>query len=192
MGSSVQPGSYAAAMDESNPYAAPSTTVEPPVPRGRVKPPLLLVGNSFVVLALTAAFVALSIPIIAFPSQANSPFAFLGAILLTPIEISFGIVVYLSVFRRSATATSIATACYFIGAGFTLFGVVTNVGEALLQGEPLDVTFLVVFVGIGAGIAAYSTFCGLLSWKWGRRLRVAVRPGQSRHFTRPPAGRIDD
>lgn len=53
-------------------------------------------------------------------------------------------------------------------AAFVTFGIVTNVGEALMDDGPLDLQFMFWFTLIGISIAAYLAACGWRRLKWAR------------------------
>jgi hypothetical protein len=136
--------------------------------------PVLVTLNAVVILALTSAMLGGMIPILAQPSSA-SPYAFFGALALWPLLLAFGVVVWRSAFAKSKPATDVATVLYFVGAALTVFGVVANVGEAIADETQPDTAFIVWFVVVGLLVAAYATFSGFLSLRWGRRLQAEGR-----------------
>ena len=139
------------------------------------KPSWPLKVNSVVVLAMSATLCVLfAAATVASLFKPRGAYAFIGGLMLTPMLAVFAVFVFCSVFRRSPTATGVATALYFIGSGFMVFGVVANIGEAIVEGDECDIGLLLAIAGIGLGIAAYAAFGAILSLRWGRCLRESA------------------
>lgn len=134
--------------------------------------PLLLTINTLIVLAITAALVAHSIPAIVFAADV-SPHSFMGALVFIPGAIVFGIVVFRSVFGRSKNATVVSTIFYFMAAGLMLGALATNTGECLLADGETNWRFLFVLGGICLAVALYAILCAVLSIRWYQRLNAA-------------------
>jgi hypothetical protein len=126
--------------------------------------------NAVVVLSLVAAMLGGMVSVILRPDPWY-PFATLGALAFGPCFLAFGVVVWLSVFRRSELATGAATVVYFVAAALAVFGVAANVAEAILDGTQAPVGFIACFAGGGVLMAADAVFCGFLSLRWLGHLR---------------------
>ncbi len=148
-------------------------------------PSRTLKANTVIVLGLTAAFLgcvayaaASMFGLAAPPSSFSELMGYLGVLVLAPAFVVFGIAVFLSVLRRSPKATRVATSFYFTGAGFAAFVVIASVVEIFEKGGGFPLDFFMGFVIPLAGIAAYATYCGILSLRWGRRLaQRTANPG---------------
>ena len=146
------------------------------------KRPLLLTINTLIVLAITAALIADSIPAIVHPADV-SPHSFIGALGFIPIAIVFGIFVFRSVFGRSKTATAVSTVFYFMAAALMLAALATSTGECLLADGKTNWRFLFVLWGICLPAGLYAILCAVLSIRWYRRLNAAsqgIEPGAER------------
>jgi hypothetical protein len=156
----------------------------PPVPQ----PSWLFVLNSRVILSGVVALLTISAATIAFPVLAGSAVGYLGAVLGAFLFLPFGIGVFLSVDRRSLRATRGVALCCFGVAGITVFGVVSNIAEALSYRQPIDPLFLAIFCPTGFGIAAYFTASGIAFRHWRVQLQAASgssRSGASTNSARP-------
>ncbi len=140
--------------------------------RGNVhtpRPSALVMVNSICVLVCTAAVIGLCIAGILNPA---TPFVLLGAVFAMPQGVFFGVLLFISIFRRSEGVSFGVAVLYFLAAGLAAFGMVTNVGEALLDDAPGKWMFLLVFSVVGLSITVYAVFCGVLHLRWYRRLRT--------------------
>ena len=75
---------------------------------------------------------------------------------------------WLVLYRRRVTIERKLGFVNLACAAFVVFGIVTNVGEALMDEIPLDITFLFWFAVIGGSIVAYLISCGLCRLRWTR------------------------
>lgn len=142
------------------------------------KPPFLLIVNTWVVLTGIAMFVASAISIIMVLSEAT-PHALMGALFFPLPSIIFAVCIFRSVFRRSSQATKAATVTYFVLAGLILFGLISNIAEAVYEGKDLDRKFLFYFTSISLALTAYMVFLGFLSMRWGRRCDIEKPKGSN-------------
>jgi len=95
----------------------------------------------------------------------KTPFSFLGGILFSGPTAAFAIGEWVAWYRRRKDIVLIlAVACLCLS-GLAVFGVATNVVEALQTGWPHGFTWFVV---IGSCIAGYFAFCGLMRLRSGR------------------------
>ena len=91
--------------------------------------------------------------------QAASPGSFLGGIMISPVAAAFAVAEWAAWHgRRVEVERVLGVACLFLCA-LSVFGVVTNVAEALQSSWPGDFVWVVV---IGMPIASYFGICGVL------------------------------
>ncbi len=127
------------------------------------------------ILAGIVVLLTMSVASILFPILAGSAVGYLGAVLGVVLFFPFGITVFLSVDRRSLRATRAVALFCFGAAGIALFGVVSNVSEALYYRKTIDPLFLVIFSGTGFGIASYFAASGIAFRRWQGELEAASR-----------------
>ena len=108
-----------------------------------------------------------------FPEVAGSGVAYGGVIVLLALLLPFGLGVFLSVDRRSLTATRRVVWFCFAVAGLSVFGVISNVGEIIFYGTKVAPVALTVFVLAGFGVATYFVASGVSFQKWQRQLESA-------------------
>lgn len=98
----------------------------------------------------------------------ETPGAFFGSILgLLPFSI-YGWSEWCVLYHLQSSKERILGYWNLGAAAFVAFGIVTNVGEVLMDDGPLDVQFLFGFTLIGGSIAAYLAVCGWSRLKWTR------------------------
>jgi len=111
----------------------------------------------------TLFFVACVVSIAA----ADNPFAFIGGLLFVLPVACYAIAEWVCWYRKRHWLFRPLGILNLLLAAFFVFGLVTNVGEALLADEPIDLWFIVIF-GVGFAIVA-----GYFGWCGWRRFRAA-------------------
>lgn len=96
----------------------------------------------------------------------KSPGAFFGGVLgFLPVLI-YGIAEWLAWYRHRASIERKLAYANLGCAAFFTFGVVTTIGEVVLDDEPIAWRFLVVFTLIGSCIIGYLIGCGWCRLRW--------------------------
>jgi len=140
-----------------NPYESPNTRVAAGSRPKRLLALLFLINFS------TSLFVAVAsaYALIASEDQIER---FSGGVLLLRFSL-YALCELATLLKPTAFMYSILSTSNLGAAAFATFGVVANVGEALVYDNSLDFTFLICFVLVGGGVAAYLAFSGYYRWK---------------------------
>jgi len=144
-----------------------------------VKPTWSIISVTAINLVAIGGLLVVSLLLIVHPfvpvfSGRPNPFAFLGAIVVTPVFALVWIVAYASVLRRLWAAGTMPV-LYTLAAVFCLFGVAVNIVEAMMSENGPDWGFVVEFGLVGTTITVYFCLCSFLAIRWWRRLRRASR-----------------
>ena len=104
----------------------------------------------------------------------ESPGSFFGGILGFAPLLIYSLCEWLVLYRRRVTIERKLGFANLACAAFVVFGIVTNIGEALMDESPLDFTFLFWFAIIGGSIFAYLIACGWCRLRWTRVANSAL------------------
>lgn len=128
----------------------------------------LLLVTGWLVIAQSVLWIA----IILAGCVQGDPFAFIGAVLVLPIATFLGVAQYASLIRRSRVAAQTVGILLGLMCAFWLFGMVANVGEALLD-KSIEWRFLVGFIAFLLAIAASIGIAAWANWRWAKKLAAA-------------------
>ena len=150
-------------IEDANPFRSPRTLEEQTADHWSVA------GTVFFAINFAVAAFLLVICIVAVV-QAETPYAFLGGIMLLPAVTVAAIMEWVAWYRRKyALEKILGGLCFGVGA-LAMFGVVANVAEALQTSWPDGFEW---FVGIGLTIAWYFVICG--AWRVWHSVTIARR-----------------
>ena len=146
-----------------NPYQSPAAATNAHSPVRYSVPRVLFFLLNFTV----AVFLFIScVIVVAVPT---TPFSFLGGIVgFCPI-LAYGICEWLAFYRRRVSIERKLGYANLGCAAFVGFGVVTNIGEALMADAPPGFLFFFWFLLIACAIIAYLVASGLCRLRWTRR-----------------------
>lgn len=91
----------------------------------------------------------------------ENPSAFLGGITMLAPTGAYATAEWFGYYRNRTSLERPLGIVNLCAAGFVMFGLIANIGEALMSEEPPSTEFLVGFAVIGLAIAGYLTACGL-------------------------------
>lgn len=133
-----------------------------------------VVGSMFFAINIIVAASVIFISVVAVV-QAETPYSFLGGILVLPPAACAAIIEWVAWYRRKhALERVLGALCFGVGA-LAAFGVIANVVEALEDTWPEGFEW---FVGIGLAIASYFVTCG--GWRVWHSVTVARKLGDQR------------
>ncbi|MCS7465759.1 hypothetical protein NZK35_03600 [Stieleria sp. ICT_E10.1] len=102
----------------------------------------------------------------------ESPGSFFGGIIGFFPFLVYGFAEWIAWYRRRKSTERKLAYANLGCAAFAAFGVVTTIGEVLMEPEPVDWQFLTVFSLIGLCIIAYLAACGWMRLRWTRSTSV--------------------
>lgn len=140
-----------------NPYESPAASGDLAKTRefNLLRFALFLVNFSVAAVLLFACIFAIAKP--------GSPFAFIGAVVGLPPLVVYTLSELVAYYRRNHSIERKLGYANLGCAIFVAFGVITDVGEALLtESQQVDVRFLSWFILIGLVIIAYLIFAGYM------------------------------
>lgn len=146
-------------MDDTSPYAPPRHLGDSPLqPSAKLLDTLFFTINlAFAILFALACAISIVV--------ADNPFAFLGGIMFVVPIGCYAIAEWVCSYRERDWLYRPLGIVNLIFSAFLVFGGVTNIGEALLDDEPVDPIFILLF---GLGFALVAGYLGLCGW---RRIR---------------------
>ena len=144
-----------------NPYESPTSTPQPVV----AAYPVARISFAFVNFAVAVLF---SISCVISVAAPESPFQFLGGLMFAAPIAFYALCEWLVLFRRRVSTERKLGIANLACAAFATFGVVTNVGEAVMSDDPPGFQFLFWFTLIGACITAYLIASGWCRLRWTR------------------------
>jgi hypothetical protein len=97
---------------------------------------------------------------------ADNPFAFIGGLVFALPSTCYAIAEWMCWYRRRHWLFRSLGILNLLFAAFVAFGLITNLGEALLANEPVNPLFILLF-GLG-----FTVFAGYLRWCGWRRIRA--------------------
>lgn len=104
----------------------------------------------------------------------DNPFAFIGGVIAVIPVGCYTLAEWICWYRRQDWLKRPLGILNLLLSAFFLFGMVTNLGEAMIADDPIDAGFIILFiVGFGA-IVAYLAFCG---WRRIRANPTQTHPG---------------
>ena len=142
-----------------NPYESPSSTLQPVT--GSY--PIARIAFSLVNFAMAVLFAISCVISVAAP---ESPFQFLGGLMFAAPFAFYALCEWLVLYRRKASTERKLGIANLVCAAFAAFGVVTNVGEALMADETPSFQFLFWFTLIGTSIIVYLIASGWCRLRW--------------------------
>ena len=120
------------------------------------------------VIAAGIGLAAACVPELLYP---QTPFSFLGGVMIVPFCLVAAAAQFLAAFRGSAGAARVVTNCCFIVAGFCALAVVTSAAElmhATGPNPPGIAWMFVLFAAVGGCAAA----AGAVNRRWSKALRA--------------------
>ena len=145
-------------------HAATERAITETLPLGQQKSNSRTMRTLFFIINFTGAILFMMACVVAV-GQAASPFSFLGGIMFFPPAATFAIAEWVAWYRRRYVLEKVLGGLCLGLCAFSAFGVVVNVGEALLSSWPSGFEWFVV---IGLAIASYFGVCGVYRL-WYRR-----------------------
>ena len=144
-----------------NPYESPTSLPQPVAaayPFARIS--FALVNFAVAVLFAISCVISVAAP--------ESPFQFLGGLMFAAPIAFYAFCEWLVLYRRRASTERKLGIANLACAAFAAFGVVTNVGEAVMSDDPPGFQFLFGFTLIGVCITVYLTASGWCRLRWTR------------------------
>ena len=144
-----------------NPFEPPASQIDP---SGGARS-LLRITFALVNFVLAVVFAIAGVISIVAP---ESPGQFLGGLMITAPFAFYAFCEWLVLYRKNESAERALGIANLACAGFAIFGVLTNLREALSSEARPDDRFLMRFVLIGGTIVAYLIASGCFRLRWTR------------------------
>jgi hypothetical protein len=90
-----------------------------------------------------------------------SVFALMGGVIFFLPILLYALGEWAAFFRSNRRIERQLGFLNLVGAGFVAFGIITNVGEAIIYRFPIEATWLLSFLLIGFTLFAYLALCGV-------------------------------